>query len=187
MNYTIRNYEPKDYDNVHNICKETAFDSYKKDPVKLETVPIMFLDYFIDYEPEYLFVAVDEEDRAVGYIECATEYRSFVKTMKKEYYPRLKKIDPKQIRFFNQFLFALWFIRKDACHLHIDLTASAQHQGLGTKLMNTLIAKLKDDGFHSLSICANSRKSDGYPFYIKYGFKEIFDYGKDVVSLNIKF
>lgn len=183
----IRPYETKDAPNLRDICKETASPSYRKDHLKLETIPINFLDYYLEQEPEFVFVAADEKDEAVGYIECATDYHRFVKAMKKIYMPRLKAFDKSQIAFERKVLLALFFIRKWPCHLHIDLTAAYQHQGIGTLLIDALIQKLQDEGFHELAVCGIKRKSNSYGFYRHYGFKDIFSYGLGFVSLGLRF
>lgn len=187
MSVTIRPYQSKDLANLRGICKETAWDSYKSDPKKLETVPINFLDYFVEQEPGYVLVAVNEKDEAVGYIECATSYRKFVKAMKSIYMPRLKAFDKKQIHFERRVLLALFFIRKWPCHMHINLTAAYQHQGIGARLIDALVSKLKADGFHQLAICGIQRGLLSYGFYRHYGFIEIYSYGRGTVSLGLRF
>jgi GNAT superfamily N-acetyltransferase len=184
---SIRLYQAKDANSLRAICKETAWPSYQKDPMKLETVPINFLDYFLEQEPEHVWVAVNEKDEAVGYIECATSYRRFVKAMKRIYMPRLKAYDQSQIAFEKKGLFALFFIRRWPCHLHINLTAAYQHGGLGSRLIDALIAQLRQEGFTRLAICGVKRGSDSYGFYRHYGFQEIFVYPKGWVSLGIRF
>jgi GNAT superfamily N-acetyltransferase len=183
----IRLYEAKDATNLRSICKETAWESYKKDPNRLETVPINYLDYFIEQEPNHIHVAVDENDAAVGYIECATSYRKFVKAMKTIYMPRLKRYDRSQIAFEKKGLFALFCIRSWPCHLHINLTAKYQRQGLGTRLIDAAIAQLKSEGFTRLAIYGVKRGGASYGFYRHYGFQEIFVYGRGLVSLGIRF
>jgi GNAT superfamily N-acetyltransferase len=166
---------------------ETAWDSYKADPKKLQTVPMNFLDYFIEQEPEHILVAADEKDEAVGYIECAASYKRFKKAMRGIYLPRLKEYDPGEVPFEKKFLLALFFIRNWQAHLHINLTAAYQHQGLGERLIKALIAKLQEEGQHTLSVCGCQRGSSSYFFYLHCGFKEIFRYGNNIVSLGIKF
>lgn len=180
---TIRNYEEKDRLAIRDICKETAWADYKSDEKKLETVPIMFADYFMDYEPDYIFVASDG-DKVVGYIECATDYKQFVSAMKKVYRPKLKEFDKNQVAFINKFLLSLWCIRKQAVHFHMNITNEYQRKGIGTKLLDTLTKKLKDDGISYLSVCAVNVNSTGYGFYKKYGFHKIYSYGKQYVSLK---
>lgn len=44
---TVRRYLPEDRERLRFICKETAWDSCKKDKKKPETVPILYNDHFI--------------------------------------------------------------------------------------------------------------------------------------------
>jgi ribosomal protein S18 acetylase RimI-like enzyme len=186
-NIIIRPYHTADRETCREICRETAFDSYKKNADKLETVPVMFMDYFIEQEPENVFVAVNESNRVVGYIICATNYKKFITAMKKIYTPRAMKYDRHQYWFMLMVRYALFCVRKNPCHMHIDITEKYQHMGIGKKLISALIQHLKENGFSSLLICAVSRKSAGYGFYIKYGFHEIKSYGFGHVSLLIEF
>jgi GNAT superfamily N-acetyltransferase len=79
-------------------------------------------------------------------------------------------VEPSQIAFERQFLLALFFIRRWPCHLHINLTAAYQHQGIGTRLIDALVAQLKAEGFYRLAICGVERGSASYGFYCHYGF-----------------
>ena len=181
----VRKYEEKDRARIREICKETASDKYKKSSNTLETIPIMFADYFMDYEPDSIFVAVDEEDRVIGYIECATDYKRFMRVNKKEIIPRIKRYDKKQVPFWYSCLFAVMPIKKKFVHLHMNLTKAYQRQGIGTRLMDSLICHLAERGINNLSVCCISNKSVGYSFYTKYGFKVFFRYGFGLVSLCI--
>ena len=182
----VRKFEEKDRERVRDICKETAHDKYKKKANTLETIPIMFADYFMDYEPQSLFVAVDENDEAIGYIECATDYQKFMRANKKDIIPRIKKFDKKQVPFWYSCLFTIWLIRKKFVHLHMNLTKDYQRQGIGTKLMDALRNYLHEEReINILCVCCISNKSVGYSFYTKYGFKVFFRYGAGLVSLCI--
>lgn len=131
MDVSIREFLPKDRKRLREICKETAWDSYKQNEKKLETVPVMFLDYFMGHESDLVFAVVNENDDAVGYIECASDYRKFVQTMKKEYFPILKSLDKTQISVMKKYLLALFLIKKNAVHFHINITEKYQHMGIG--------------------------------------------------------
>lgn len=182
----IRAYEPKDKERLRMICKETAWDEYKKDENKLESVPIMFNDYFTELEPEYVFVLADEEkDEAYGYIICATDYDKFVEAMQGEYTRRVLAIAPEEKNFIDMIVHHLSCIKNRAIHFHIDMLPECQRQGLGTKLINTLMNKLKTAGFDHLSVCGVSRSAASYALCMKMGFEEIYDYGNDVVAISI--
>ena len=66
MSYHIRKYDKKDRENVRKICHLTATDpAYVDNP---ELVATIYADYYVDYEPDGVFVvARDEDDEAVGF------------------------------------------------------------------------------------------------------------------------
>jgi len=181
----IRPYERRDRERVRMICKQTAFDDYKKDPKKLESVPVMFNDYFTEYEPEYIFVIADDEDNAVGYIICSANYEQFVKANKTVFTERLLEIAPGEVNYLNNFLDCLEKIKDRPIHMHLDMLEQCRRQGFGTRLIRTLMAKLKEDGHDHLSVCCANRKAASYALCMKLGFREIYDYGNDCVSLTI--
>lgn len=185
-NYIIRAYKPTDKERLRFICKETAFDEYKKDPQKLESVPIMFCDYFTECEPEYIFMIADENNIAQGYIICAADYEKFTSKMKGEYTNRLLSVAPEETAFLNTFLLALEKIKDKSVHFHIDMLPECRRKGLGTMLINTLCSKLKSDGFNHISVCCVSRNAASYALCKKLGFGEIYDYGNNIVALSKK-
>lgn len=100
----IRRYSPADRERLRMICKETAFDEYKKDPRKLESVPIMFNDYFTEYEPENIFVIADDNNQAAGYIICSADYEKFVRINKTVIRERLLQTAPDEVAYLEGFL-----------------------------------------------------------------------------------
>lgn len=168
----IRKYHDSDKPQLREICKQTAFDSYKQDPSKLETVPIMFNDYFTEQEPENIFVLANDDDKAVGYIICSSDYEKFNKLMKAEYMQRVKRTRKQETLFLKVFLYFLRQIKDRPIHLHIDILPEYQRQGWGTKLIDTLCIHLKENGKNHISICSVNPDSAGYRMYIKYGFRE---------------
>lgn len=168
----IRKYRESDRDSVREICKQTAFDSYKKDPRKLETVPIMFCDYFIEQEPENVFVLANDDDEAVGYIICAADYEKFSRKMSNEYMQRVKNTRRTECMYLKVFLHFVKQMKDRPVHMHIDILPDYQRQGWGTKLIDTLVAHLKEQGIDHLSIISVNPNSAGFNLYKKYGFSE---------------
>lgn len=185
MCYTIRPYKKTDKERLRYICKETAFEPYKKDPNKLESVPIMFNDYFTEYEPEYIFVIVNKSDEAVGYIICSANYEQFMEKHKTIYTERLLQVAPDEVNFINGFMECLEKIKDRPIHIHMDMLPECQRQGFGTRLIHTLCDKLKADGHNHISVCCGNRNAASYALCVKLGFKEIYDYGNDCVSLSM--
>lgn len=185
--YSIRKYRETDKEQLRFICKETAWDSYKTDPNKLESVPILYNDYFTEQEPEYVFVIANQDDVAKGYIICSADYEKFVRLMTTEYTDRLMKVAPAEKVLLDGFLPCLEKIKDRPVHFHMDMLPECQRKGLGTKLIYTLCAALKQDGYTNLSACSVSRSAASYKLIMKLGFEEICDYGGDCVSANITF
>lgn len=185
--YSIRPYRSEDKPMLRHICKETAWESYKTDPNKLESVPILYNDYFTEQEPQYVFVIADISDTAKGYIICSADYEKFVSQMTTTYTERVMKVAPAEKALLDGFLTALEQIKDRPVHIHIDMLPECQRRGLGTQLIYTLCKALQKDGYDNLSICCAKRGAASYNLAIKLGFEEICDYGDDVVSLNIRF
>lgn len=183
--YTIRKYKASDKPQLRYICKETASDDNKKNPAVLECIPIIFNDYFTENEPENIFVAADENDTAVGYVICCTDFRLFRKTVLTELSGRIFKIHPPSLLMLFASLCAVTITKKKyRTHLHIDLLPSAQRQGLGTKLIDALCMHLKEKGIRNVSVMTISKKSMGYKFYSKYGFKKVGRISHDRITMT---
>lgn len=181
----IRKYKTSDKSQLQYICKETAWDSYKSNDKKLRSVVIMFNDYFTENESENIFVLADDNDNAVGYIICSTDYEKFIKLNSTIYSKKLLKTCPSQIFFFKLFLHHFKKIKSIPIHFHIDILPQYQRQGWGTKLLDALCEHLKSQGYNHLSGCCINKNSQGYRMYMKYGFKEICHYTHDVVSISL--
>jgi ribosomal protein S18 acetylase RimI-like enzyme len=180
----VRKYRSADKLYLRHICKETAWENYKKNENKLESVCIMFNDYFTEQEPEHIWVVVDKEDKAFGYVICNTDYVRYKQSMYELYYPRLKVVAPEEIIFFDEFLLNLDKVADyHPAHFHIDILPEYQRMGCGHKLLDALGRQLISEGFETMMLYANSRNSVGYRFYINYGFKEIYDYDNGAVAL----
>lgn len=186
VNYMqIRKYKSADKTRLQYICKQTAWDNYKNNAKKLESVVIMFNDYFTENEPENIFVLADADDTAVGYIICSSNYEKFIKLNYTEYSKRILKSCPSQIFFFKMYLHNFKKIKNRPVHFHIDILPQYQRQGWGTKLLEELCKHLKNNDINHLSGCCINKNSVGYKMYIKYGFKEIYHYTKNIVSISI--
>lgn len=183
--YTIRKYKSKDKDYLRFICKETTRDIYKDNENKLDTIPMIFNDYFTENEPENIFVAVNENDIPVGYVICCTDIRKFRKTMLTDLQNRVLTTYPLSV-------FMLWAVvisvmitkKKYRTHLHIDLLESAQRQGLGTELINNLCNHLKTKSIRNVSVITINKQSMGYKFYCKYGFRIVQQLSKNIITMT---
>ena len=78
----IRKYEEKDKELLRDICIKTS-----KLPIETKEqrafLTLMYNDYYTEVEGRNIFVAVDENDVAVGYILCAENYSRYSKVFRK--------------------------------------------------------------------------------------------------------
>ena len=183
--YTIRKYKPADRERLRYICKETTWDDNKNDENKLESIPMIFNDYFTEYEPENIFVAVNEEDIPVGYVICSSNFSLFREKMMSDIRKRVKNTYYPSVLMFYATLIAVTITKKEyRTHLHIDLLPETQRQGLGTKLIDALTEHLKEKGIKNVSVLTISTDSMGYKFYTKYGFRTIQKFTPTRISMT---
>ena len=168
---SIRKYRQEDKPAARKILVETSrlpIDT-KRDVKYLE---LLYNDYYTEVEPENCFVAVDENDEAVGYIICSENYKKFIKIFKNFYLPEIKELG------FNYYFRALMDIysmiiyeRKYPAHLHIDVLSVCQGQGTGTKLMDALKEELRSKGIKGLMLSCAADNDGAIRFYKRNGFK----------------
>lgn len=183
--YSIRKYIPSDKERLRFICKETTGNENKKNAVLLETIPIIFNDYFTEYEPENIFVAVNDENIPVGYVICASDISLFRKMMLSVFRKRVQKMYPSSLFMLFASVIAVFITKKIyRTHLHIDILPEAQRQGLGTRLIDALCLHLKEKGIKNVSVLTISKKSMGYKFYKKYGFRTVGRISKDRITMT---
>jgi len=181
---TIRPYQPKDRDSVRNCCLLNAGNPQTEKQQKF--ILTTYCDYYIDCEPENCFVAVNEEDEAVGYIICAENFAKFEKRVKAEYLPRAMKLGLfKWIASKGSFGQQKKHAAQYPAHLHIDILDAYQRKGLGSKLVDALAAHLKAKGVAGLMLTVGKSNEKGINFYKKYGFEEI-ETGLGGVAMGIK-
>ncbi len=170
--YRIRRYEEYDKARLQFICRETTGAENKTSEAKLNSIPIIFNDYFTENESHNAFVAVNEANEPVGYVICSTNIRKFRKKMLTKYALRVLKTYPLSLPLHIASVIAVFITKKRyRVHLHIDLLPEAQRKGLGTKLINALCEHLKGQGIKNVSVLTIDKNSMGYPFYKKYGFR----------------
>ena len=171
--YTIRKYAPGDKELLRAVCMETAGEVFHRSERLLKAVPVIYNDYFTECEPENVFVAADEDGRAVGYVICAADRKLFLRRMLFHYIPTAARMHPFMLLCGLAGVAAVLRNGKNAfTHMHIDLTAAYQHKGAGSALINTLRDHLAAKGIDTLHINSITRDADAYPFYMKYGFTE---------------
>ena len=182
----IRPYEPKDKENVRNVCLATG-PANAYEPKERIFLLACFCDYYIENEPEHCFVVENAAGEAAGYIFCAENYKSYRRVFKKEY---VKRAEAAGLIKGIYALFTgvpLWFFaQKYPAHLHIDILPELQRQGAGTALMNALFEKLKAGNVPGVMLVCGANNQKGRGFYNKYGFHKLVEcFG--FVAMGVRF
>ncbi len=176
----IRPFFERDREDIRAICLETCFDKYLLE--HSDVLYLIYADYYMNEEPNNIFVATNEQDKAVGYILCSPCYKKYVKTFKEKYIPLLANIDPNKANEEEKSLLIHKFFGINyPAHLHIDLSESAQRKGLGTQLMNALLDHLTVNNVKGVYLGCYRRNEKGVNFYTKYGFKRLITTKNSVV------
>ncbi|NHJ06322.1 MAG: N-acetyltransferase [Candidatus Heimdallarchaeota archaeon] len=182
MTIEIRKIEETDKDSLIDICYITG-DYFLKtiypDPYLFS---LFWCLYYVWYETNNSFVAVDsEKNKIIGYIFSTlnTHYqeKNFKIVMQSKIRDRIKELKLYSIKTW----IVTWFLlnrpttqkrkkilNKYPAHLHINILPEYQRQGIGWKLMRTLELHLKENniiGYH-LEVSANNNV--GINFYKKY-------------------
>jgi len=171
---TIRPYQPKDKENVRNVCMMTgpaSDDPYG--PARIFELT-NYCDYYVECEPECCFVVADDDDEAVGYIFGCADYRPYRERFLRDYEPKLKGLP-----LFNRALCQAsvrtpkLFAKKYPAHLHINILEPYQRMGMGSRLMAALTARLREKGVTGVCLGMGSHNVKAGNFYRKCGFTKL--------------
>lgn len=166
----IRKYKETDREQVIYICLN---DMIKKDFPKpvIDYVEWMFSRYYIDIEPDICFVAVDDNDKAIGYIYGAKDY-DFYQNNFSLYIRKVSELNNRA--YLGEALTEMFdhAIYKDnyPAHLHIDILPEYQSMGFGSKLINAFCDNLKDLGVKGVMLIVGEDNEGARRFYERNGF-----------------
>lgn len=185
MPVSIRKYRTDDFEDVRHICIATSEMKTDTDKER-DFILTLFCDYYIEVEPQNCFVAVNEDDKVIGYILCSEDYEKFAPKLKSDYIIKFKTDIFKKISSKAGLFFYIVYKKKYPAHLHIDILEEYQRMGIGHLLMNSLLEHLKNNNINGIMLTVSSKNKKGMSFYKKYGFKqEINIFGGAVMGLNL--
>lgn len=168
---TIRKYKPEDKPAYKKILVETSRLPVDTDK-DIKFLELLYNDYYTEVEPDFCFVAADENDEAVGYIICAPDYKKFRKLFVKFYLPEIRELGFKYyVQAYMDILGHAAYAIKYPAHLHINVLNVCQGQGTGTKLMDALKSELKSKGINGLMLSCAADNSGAIRFYKRNSFK----------------
>lgn len=155
---------------VQDICIATASPSLTKDNRAKQILLNQYCNYYIECEPDYCFVAV-ENDIAVGYILCSSDYKRYSKDII-YYNKQIKKLNFfKGIQCgFEKNIYKKYYEYYPA-HLHIDILEEHTHKGVGSMLINALTDKLIERKIKGVMLSCSSTNARALNFYKKHNFE----------------
>ena len=169
---SVRAYKESDKERVQNICLANADCAESSEDTK-KYILLMYCNYYIEKEPENCFVAVNENDEAVGYIICAEDYEKYEQTFKAEYINQCASISPRRYVEAKLDLISHSMFKKDyPSHFHIDIDSAYQRMGLGSMLIGTLKEHLLSKGVKNMMMVCGEDNDLAISFYRKNGFRE---------------
>ena len=171
---TIRPYQPRDWENARRVCCHLKPGEPFEESTRRSAMLAAYCDYYIECESHNCFVAVDDNDEAIGCVWCAEDYRNYKQRFLREYRARLKAAPPRtRADVHGSVYMPTFYARKFPAHLHIDILGPYQRMGLGSQLIDALADHLRAKGVPGVMLVVGYHNVKGRNFYEKYGFKRL--------------
>ncbi|MEZ3160517.1 GNAT family N-acetyltransferase [Microbacterium sp. BWT-B31] len=182
----IRPFRPGDEPALAEICLKTA-DAGADATGVLDDDELwakVFVLPYIARHPEFAFVVETDDERVAGYIVGVPDTRAFEEWFRDEWWPRhaadyaLPELERTRQDGIVRYAYgrgpgAEPYGDQYPAHLHIDLLPELQGQGWGRRLIDTLVAALREAGVTGLHLAAASENTGAIAFYPRVGFTPI--------------
>lgn len=180
----IRKFKQEDRDAVQKICEEQSMCKSRK--MKVATCNL-FLNYYLENEPDNVFVAENNVE-ICGYIVASAKNQLFLQQMNGVYIPKTAKssllmayIGVKSLQINNV------EDKNGGFNFHINVKKGYERKGIGTKLMQTMQQHMKNQGKKYMYLVTKNRRTTGYGYYSHIGFteKKIYYYGSVLLTKQL--
>lgn len=144
----------------------------------------IFVLPYVHRHPDLAFVVETDDGRVAGYVVCAPDTRAFEDWFRGAWWPqrgaRWPRPEVERTRQDGTLIYA--YSRRGGAepygdaypaHLHIDLLPELQGQGWGRRLIERLIAALRERGVTGLHLVASADNAGAIAFYPRLGFTAI--------------
>jgi len=185
----IRAARPTDQPGAYHVCLKTGNYGqdgepfYRDDPDALGRI---FVGPYLEFEPD-LSLILEDRDGICGYAFAAFDSRAFYDRYENEWRPKLVAnfpMPPGDPANWTRVQHAhSWYHHPDyfcpepyveyPSHLHIDLLPRAQGRGYGRRMMEQLMAKLRDHDSPGAHLGVSASNTAAHAFYQKLGFHEL--------------
>lgn len=182
----IRPFRPGDEAALADICLKTgdagadATGIFADDDIWAE----VFVLPYVARHPDLAFVLETDDGRVAGYVVGTPDTRAFEDWFAQEWWPRFARRWPRPraevtrqdgtlIYAYGRRAGAEPYGEAHPAHLHIDLLPEVQGQGWGRRLIDTLLAALRERGVPGLHLVASSENTGALAFYSRLGFRPV--------------
>jgi ribosomal protein S18 acetylase RimI-like enzyme len=192
--FTIRSARPSDQAGAYYVCVKTGDHGkdgepfYREDPDALGRI---FVGPYLAYEPELSLILEDKEG-ICGYAFGAFDSKQFYDRYEREWRQDLIKKFPmpegEPKSWTRVPTVYSWYHNPDytlpapydeyPSHLHIDLLERAQGRGLGRRMMEMVMGKLRQRGSPGAHLGVSMMNLPAFGFYQKLGFRELLRMGE---------
>ncbi len=187
--FTIRNARTGDQAAAYAVCLKTGDHGgdgepyYRDDPDALGRI---FVGPYLAFEPDFALV-LEDGDGVCGYAFGAFDSRAFYARYETEWRPGLCARYPMpqgDARHWTRAqMVHAWYHQPDyfcpepydayPSHLHIDLLERAQGRGLGRRMTDDVMSRLRRQGSPGVHLGASVLNVRALAFYLKLGFREL--------------
>lgn len=199
----IRGYRTGDLNALYRICLQTADSGQDatalfRDP---ELPGHVYVGPYVAFEPSLAFVA-EGAAGVGGYIVAALDSRVFEHRLERSWWPRLRVRYPEPSPDAAERLslperYALHDIhhpfgasgavtKRFPSHLHVNLVARMQGRGIGRRLVETLISRLRAEASAGLHLQVGHSNQRAIGFYRHIGFTELPGTGPRVFAVQFR-
>ncbi len=188
MAFHIRPYMPADLPHLYRVCLLTGdsgadASQLYRDP---ELLGHFYAAPYAVCEPDLTFVLTDEQG-VCGYVLGCRDSFMFAAWMEAHWLPPLRQKyplppendtsrDAAMIRLIHKGYVPSSLSNEYPAHLHIDLLPRAQGQGLGRKLMEVFLNRLRELGIPGVHLGVGRRNVGAVAFYERMGFVRLLEF-----------
>ena len=187
--FTIRLARPADQAAAYHVCLKTGDHGrdgepfYRDDPDALGRI---FVGPYLAFQPE-LSLVLEDEIGVCGYALAALDSRAFYEQYDRQWRPALCQQFPlpagDPATWTRAQRVHSWYHQPDyfcpepyqqyPSHMHIDLLERARGQGIGRRMMEQLMDKLRAAGSPGAHLAVSASNTPALRFYDRLGFREL--------------
>lgn len=167
-------FTPEHADEMRRVCIASASERARTDKTHAAFTLAMYCDPYLEHGVAYMLV--DDTGAAHGYVLACEDWTEWAKATT-AYRERIEALGPEyQQRYADEADFYALVAPSFPAHLHIDIEEPYTGSGNGRRLMETLLARLRDDGVPGVvfGVAASNERAVG--FYQHMGFSLLTEY-----------